>query len=92
MPAGDRQFRIRTQRREAAAVTVGETSFTPVSQAVIIDVPFGQLVWNRPSAVLVHRDGRTRRLPIIDVTRICQVVLYALALGSSVATILMRRH
>jgi hypothetical protein len=37
-------------------------------------------VWNRPVAVLVDRDGQERRVPIVDVTRVAQLVLYGFSL------------
>jgi hypothetical protein len=39
----------------------------------------GGFVWNRPTAVLVERDGQAHRIRIVDVTRILQVGLLALA-------------
>jgi hypothetical protein len=41
-------------------------------------LPFAQIVWNRPTAVVVERAGRVERVPVWDVTRVVQLVLLAL--------------
>jgi len=66
-------------------VTVGAVTVTPQSQALTIRRSFGGLVWNRPSAVLVERDGHVERLPIRDVTRVVQLAL----LGFSVVFLIV---
>ena len=50
-------------------VSLGDTTITPQSQAVIVRWPQGGFVWNRPIGVIVDRAGQTERHPIIDVTR-----------------------
>jgi hypothetical protein len=64
-------------------VTVGDVTLTPQSQALTVRWPSGGLVWNRPVAVLVEREGATERIPIVDVTRVVQLGLlsFSLALG-----------
>ena len=57
------------------AVSLGETTVTPQSQALIARWPFGAFVWNRPLAVLVEEGGTTTRLSIVDATRVVQVSL-----------------
>jgi hypothetical protein len=49
--------------------TVGDTTITPQSQALIVRWPRGGFVWNRPIGVIVDRAGQVERLPIVDVTR-----------------------
>jgi hypothetical protein len=46
------------------------------------------LVWNRPTAVLAEQDGQTRRIPIVDVTRILWVGLLGLAVLTASASLL----
>jgi hypothetical protein len=49
---------------------------TPESQVLSIRLPFGGLVWHRPTAVAVEQGGQaTRRVPIVDLTRIAQLGL-----------------
>ena len=64
-------------------IEAGALRLTPESQAVIVRLPFGGLVWHRPTAVIVEQRGQARRrLPILDVTRVFQigVVLGTLAI------------
>ena len=92
MLTGDRHFQVRTERGDAGPVTVAGTNVTPISQAVTVETAFGRLVWNRPTAVLVERDGRISRVPVIDVTRLAQLALYSLALASALVMIVARRR
>ena len=81
------------QTRSGETLTVGDVSVTPQSQAVSVRWSGGGCVWNRPVAVLVRRDGRERRVPIPDVTRIAQLALYGLSLlFVSVGLCIMRRQ
>jgi hypothetical protein len=63
----------------AEPVTVGGFTVTPRSRALVVRLPNGGFVWNRPTAVLVEHDGQARRIPIVDVTRIVQAGLLGLA-------------
>lgn len=71
------------------AVTAGDVTVTPQSWALSIRLPFGGLVWNRPTAVLVSQNGRSRRIPVVDVTRI--VVLAAVVMGTAVTILTWRK-
>jgi uncharacterized membrane protein len=70
-------------------VTVGDITLTPQSQALTIRWPKGGLVWNRPVAVLVERDGQTERIPIVDVTRMAQLGLLGLGLVFSMVIFIL---
>jgi hypothetical protein len=76
--------------REASAesVTAHHVTVTPQSRALMVRLPKGRLVWNRPTAVLVEQHGRVRRIPIVDVTRILQVGLLGLAALTAGASLL----
>jgi hypothetical protein len=80
--------------REVSAepVTVGDVTVTPRSRALVVRLPKGGLVWNRPTAVLVEQDGGVRRIPIIDVTRIVQVGLLGLAVLTASSLLGFRRR
>lgn len=80
--------------REASAepVTVDDVTVTPRSRALVVRVPGGGFVWNRPTAVLVEQDGQVRRIPIVDVTRILQVGLLGLAVLTAGGGLLRFRH
>jgi hypothetical protein len=85
---------IQRQIVSASPVTVGDITVTPQSQAVTFRWPWGGLVWNRPVAVLVERGGETRRIPVVDVTRVVQLGLLGFGLGLAVVTFVvsMRRR
>ena len=75
---------IRLETTSAEPIVVSNTRITPQAQAFRLSFPFGGFVWNRPTAVLVERDGETQRMPIVDVTRVVQIVLFGLVLTFSV--------
>lgn len=66
---------VQLQTTAADPIVVGDTRVTPQAQALVVRLPFGGFVWNRPIAVLVERDDMTRRIPIVDVTRLVQIAL-----------------
>lgn len=67
MPSLRNFIQIETQTGEP--LTVGDTTITLQSQALIVRWPRGGFVWNRPIGVIVDRGGQTRRWPIVNVTR-----------------------
>ena len=75
------------ERRTTSGQTLvaGDVRITPEGRVVSVRLPFGALVWNRASAVVVERYGRVERLPIVDVSRIAQVALWACALAAFLA-------
>jgi len=80
---------IQYQTVSADPIVVGDTRVTPQSQALTIRLPFGGMVWNRPSAVLIERDDMTQHIPIVNVTRVVQIVLFGLILSfSAIITLL----
>ena len=83
---------VRVATERASPIFVGDTTFVGLSQAVMIDLQFARFLWNRPIGVLVERAGRTRRVPVVDVTRLLQVAFYALTLGFLVARLLTHRR
>ena len=48
---------------------VGDRVIRLQAQAIMLNTPFGGFLWNRPTAVLVEKDGVTDEVPIVDVTR-----------------------
>ena len=53
----------------ASPVTVGDTTVTPLARSFVVRWPGGGAVWSGPAAIVVERDGRTDRIPIMNVTR-----------------------
>jgi hypothetical protein len=78
---------IRLENTSAEPIVVGDTRITPQAQAFSLRFPFGGIVWNRPTAVLVERDDVTQRIPIVDVTRVAQIVFLILVVKFSVIII-----
>ncbi len=75
---------VRLENTSAEPIVVGDTKITPQAQSFSVRFPWGGFIWNRPTAVLVERDDVTQRIPIVDVTRVAQIVLFGLVLSISV--------
>jgi hypothetical protein len=76
----------------AKSVTVHGVTVTPRSRALVVRWPRSGLVWNRPTAVLVQQEGQTRRIPVVDLTRILQGGLLGLAVLTAGANLLRCRR
>ena len=80
---------------EGEPVKSGEWTLTPVSRALVIQIPglIGGLVWNRPAYVRVSRPGEPERiLPVPDITRLALFGIAGMALlGVILARILIRK-
>ncbi len=57
----------------------------PQSRALVLRLPHGFWVWNRPSGVRVEQRGRASDLPIVDLTRRIQLGL--LGVGMVIAIV-----
>jgi hypothetical protein len=73
---------VRWEHADAAPVAVGPLRLVARSRSLVVRLPFGGLVWHRPVAVRVERDGTTTELPIRDLTRTAQLALFGLALAA----------
>jgi hypothetical protein len=73
------------QEVSAAPVTVGDLTVTPRARALVVRLPQGGFVWNRPTALTVERAGAVRHVPVVDITRILQLPLLALAAATAAA-------
>ena len=87
---GDVAIRLVTDH--AAPVTIGGTTLTGVSQALVVSVPVARFVWNRPTDILVENEGQTRRLRVVDVTRLAQLALYGFAIMATIVELIARRR
>lgn len=76
---------VEWQNHAGETRTLGNASFTPLSQALVVRTPVGGLVWNRPVAILVERDGQEQRIPIVNV--LLRARLAALGLGLALAAL-----
>ena len=73
------------QEVPAEPVRVGSVTVTPWARALVVRLPRGGFVWNRPTAVLVERAGEVSRIQVWDVTRILQLGLLSLGLAIALA-------
>ncbi len=72
---------VQLQTHAGTPTTTGNLTVTPESQAFSLRLPFGGFVWNRPTAVVIEIEGERQRVPIVDVTRIAQLVLAGFTIG-----------
>ena len=73
-------------------VTANGVRVTPVARALTVRTRFGGLVWNRPVAVRLEREGRVERKRIVDLTRAAQIgVLASGAIAAVALAVLIRR-
>ena len=71
---------FRVKIGSGAVVQVEGVSVIPRVRTVSVRWPGGGRVWNRPVALEVSHGGNTRRIPIVDVTRLVQVGTYVITL------------
>lgn len=71
---------ISWQTLSGDTTTVQGYRVTPQVQSLQLNLPFGGFVWSRPVALVVEREGVRERIPIIDVTRVAQLFIYASAI------------
>ena len=83
---------IERRTTSGATVVVGNVRATPEARVVTVRLPFGVFVWNRPSGVVVERDGRVERVPIVNVTRLAQMALWAGALAVLLALAMKKEN
>ena len=76
---------IRWQRSQGTPVEIGDLTVIPEARSLIVRWPDGGYVWNRPVALIVNRNGKMRRLPIVDVTRRLELALLSAPLVLAVA-------
>ncbi len=85
------QKMLEWRRLPGTPVEVGGIRVTPEAQALSLQLPFFHFVWNRPVAITVERQGQSERIPIIDFTRIAQIVIAGIVLGVALAVGLSKR-
>ena len=62
-------------------VKVGDITMVPRSQVLVVRLPGGFYVWNKPTAITVDRHGKQEDHPIVDVTRLAQLALVSLSVA-----------
>jgi hypothetical protein len=61
---------IQLKTVQGTAVHTPHHTLIPESQAISLRFPYGGIVWQRPTAVLVQKNNQLHRYLIIDITRI----------------------
>jgi uncharacterized spore protein YtfJ len=78
---------LQVQTVSGQKVAVESLTVTPQSQVLIVRLPIGACVWNRPIAILVEQNGTAQRLPVVDITRILQLGLLGFSLVLSIVSL-----
>ena len=78
---------IEVKTRDSQVIAVGHTRLVPRAQALTFTSRLFGFVWNRPHSLTVEQDGITHTLPIIDHTRLLQVLLWSLTLGFTILSL-----
>ncbi len=82
---------VRWERHQSASQDIGDTTLTLESRALEVRLPFGGLVWNRPTAVVTRRRGEaSRRTGISDGTSRTQVGMVTGCVATFVLMTLLR--
>lgn len=71
---------VRFQTALGKPVEAGGVTVTPEAKAIVVRLPFGGWVWNRPTAVHVRYGQQNWRLPIVDVNLTGQLALVGVSL------------
>jgi hypothetical protein len=68
---------------------VHDTTLIPQSQVLIVRLPQGAYVWQRPTAVLVKQGEQVRQIPIVAITLLLQLGLLGFSLLMTVVCVVM---
>ena len=71
---------VKWQTINAEATSAHGYRVTPQLQSLQVTLPIGGLLWSRPVAILVQKDDLQHRIPIVDATRVAQLMIYAFAI------------
>ncbi len=82
---------LRWSTIEGQPLKAGNMVVTPISQSLIVRLPFGGFIWNRPVAIRVENEAGEERIAIVDVTRRIQLGLILSGLGLLFVTWLLVR-
>ena len=86
---------ITNRRVEGKPIRSGEVTLTPVSQALVLELPgrMGGFSWNRPAGVRVSVPGQAEQfLPVRDVTRMTIWAIFGSMFGALIIAWMLRRR
>lgn len=78
---------LQVQTQSGTPIELEDVIIQPVSQSVSWIKPNWGFVWNRPYALKVEREGKTRQIPIRDMTQIAFFALWGLTVLFSLMTL-----
>lgn len=78
------------QTIQGEKTTIGEISLIPEAQVFIMRWRHGGVVWNRPLALLVERDGQMERIRIMNLTHRIQLGLLGFSLIFCIIIVLIQ--
>lgn len=82
---------IQLETKMGEPVTAQGVTVTPRAQALTVRIPavHGGLVWNRPTGVIVERDGQREEMRVVNVNRLLAIGLGVLpALAAILAAVI----
>jgi hypothetical protein len=85
---------LQIENRAGKPIVIGKNRITPFYQSVGLNMPQinGGMLWNRPVSVLaVNADGEESVIPVVDVTRRIQIVIFGSGLFILMLTWLLSR-
>jgi hypothetical protein len=83
---------LRWYSQDATPVHVQDMRVIPRSQVLEIQFGAAAFVWQRPVAVRIEHSDQVTETPIVDVTRIAQIALFALVVLAALITSLATRR
>ena len=83
-------LRIKSVRGDR--IETEEAVVTPLSKALVVSLPMGGFVWNRPVGIEVEKDQIIERIPIIDVTLLAQFGIIVFGMFLTIAFWLIGRN
>ena len=82
---------VRWENHKGNPVIAGETTVTPESQSLILQVPYFHFSWSRPASVYVDDGQQQQRIRVMDLTRIIQLGIFAAGLITAASLWVMGR-
>ena len=82
---------VQYETRSGQPIEIGDTVVTPTSRVLILTLPFYNLVWNRPVAVIVEQGDSRKKLPIVNVTLLVQSAALAIGMAVTILALLASR-
>lgn len=82
---------IQYTKSRGRPVQYGGQVLTPISQALMVRLPFGGYVWNRPVAIEIDDGVAIEKIPIVDVTLMARIGLFGIGIAAGLIAIVTGR-